>query len=81
MDDLRHLFLTVIVIVIQGGLTLLENNQRVIENRLSEAMNAPVRIEKFKVWNIFEPEVQITDLKIYHPLQHNRVILRNSTST
>lgn len=71
------LFLTVIVIVIQGGLTLLENNQRVIENRLSEAMNAPVRIEKFKaVWNIFEPEVQITDLKIYHPLQHNRVILR-----
>jgi uncharacterized protein (TIGR02099 family) len=71
------LFLSVIVLVIQGALTLLENNQRVIENRLSEVMNAPVRIEKFKaVWNVFEPEVQITDLKIYHPSQHNRVILQ-----
>ncbi len=71
------LFLSVIVLVIQGALTLLENNQRVIENRLSEVMNAPVRIEKFKaVWNVFEPEVQITDLKIYHPSQHNRVIIQ-----
>ncbi|MBK8326468.1 MAG: TIGR02099 family protein [Moraxellaceae bacterium] len=71
------LLLSVIVLVIRGSLTLLENNQQVIENRLSEVMNAPVKIEKFKaVWNVFEPELQITDLKIYHPLQANRVILR-----
>ncbi|MCP5174045.1 MAG: TIGR02099 family protein [Moraxellaceae bacterium] len=69
------LVLTVIVLVIKSSLIALEKNQRLLEERLSHAINAPVKLQGFKAtWQGIEPELQISQLKIYHPQHQQQVI-------
>lgn len=71
------LVLTLLVVVIQSTLNSLEKNKTLLEERLSSVMKTPVKMQNFNVlWKGFEPEIQIGDLKIYHPQQNNRIILR-----
>lgn len=69
------LLLTVIVVIIKGSFIALEKNQTLLEKRLSNAMHAPVKIQGFKAtWQGIEPELQISQLKIYHPQNQQQVI-------
>lgn len=68
--------LTVTTLAIKGGFVYLESHQDFLEQQLSQAMTTKVKIGKFKAqWTGIEPELSLTDIRIYHPQHRQQEIL------
>lgn len=68
--------LAVSVLLIKGSFIFLESHQQFVEEKLSTAMTTQVRIGQFQVqWSGIEPELTVSDVRIYHPLNKSQVLL------
>lgn len=68
--------LTLTTLVIKGGFLYLESHQDFLEQQLSQAMTTTVKIGKFKAqWTGIEPELSLTNIRIYHPQNRQQEIL------
>ena len=68
--------LTATTLLVKGSFIYLESHQHLVEQQLSQAMTTKVKIGQFKAqWTGIEPELSLSDIRIYHPQQQDHEIL------
>ena len=68
--------LTMTTLIIKGTFVYLESHQQVIEQQLSAAMTTTVKIGEFNAqWTGIEPELRLSNIRIYHPQNPHQEIL------